>query len=284
MSGTNFAVIQVLCPDYIKQSSLRGDYIAPYRFEALTKTVMPWDEAIGMKKCVRGQEVNFLVDGYYDLIDITVDMANVTVAASAVKLFNFTAERLYAIGSNIASESATSRWSDTGCSIGLLMNRTDEEDGIITFALNNVAVRAPLDDPDAQRGEVQFVSQLGSWEEIHSGYSLGWNEKPDSLTLNASNTTSASMRDNGKWTTPYSLPTGRYDFTATIRPSAFMQFRAVQTSTSAVEAVEVDEVDCNAPVEWYDLDGRHIAEPMENGVYLRRQGRRTQKVWIFSGN
>ncbi|MDE6782483.1 MAG: hypothetical protein K2J17_02050, partial [Paramuribaculum sp.] len=68
----------------------------------------------------------------------------------------------------------------------------------------------------------------------------------------------------------------------TFNPASATVLRAVQTSTSAVETVATDEAEYNSPAEWYDLDGRRIPEPAANGVYIRRQGSRTQKVWIFS--
>ncbi|MDE6384077.1 MAG: hypothetical protein K2K79_07005 [Paramuribaculum sp.] len=282
MHGNDLTVCQIVSPPSLIGVA-SGDFIAPYRFSAVERT-LKWDEPAAMEPCVRLAEKNFSLPEYFALIDVTINMVDVTFEATPVKLFNFDLEKFYAIGSNISNESATSRWTDTGCTTGLLMDRT-EEDGVITFSLSNVAIRSTATaDSEDPRGEIEFASNLGSWDEIYSGYCWGWNITTDTLTLNTNNVAAAVLRDTGKWTAPYSLPVGKYDISVTVREKAAMQFRAVQTSTSAVEAVKADEVDPNVPIEWYDLDGRRIAEPVKNGVFLRRQGQRTQKVWIFSRN
>lgn len=281
MSGTNFAILQALCPDSITENSLRGDYVAYYRFAPVVNKKITYDTPVAMEKCVRGSEKNFILSGYWTLIDVTANMANVTAEVSEIKAFNLNIETLYVIGSDLATASATSRWTDSGCDSGIPMTRS-EADGAITFAVNDVAIRATASGTEDPRGEIQFANTLGSWEEIRSGYSLGWTNTTDTLTLNASNVTTANVRDAGKYTTPFSLPTGKYDISVTFNPASATVLRAVQTSTSAVETVATDEADYNSPAEWYDLDGRRIPEPAANGVYIRRQGSRTQKVWIFS--
>ena len=234
-----------------------------------------------MEKCVRNSEKNFVISNYWSLIDVSVNMIDVTVEVAELKAFNLDLDNLYVIGSDIATASATSRWTDTGCTTGIPMARS-EADGVITFAVDNLAIRPASADTEDPRGEIQFVNKLGTWDEIHSGYSLGWNNTTDTLALDASKIATTNVRANGKYTTPFSLPTGKYDITVTFNPTSAMRLRAVQTDTSALEAIEVDSADSNAPAEWYDLRGCRIAEPTNNGVYIRRQGQITQKVWIFS--
>lgn len=280
MHGNALTVCQEVSPNSLI-GSVTGDYIAPYRFSAVEKSTLKWNVPAAMEPCVRMAEKNFTLPEYFALIDVTVNMIDVTFEVTPVKLFNLNLENLYIIGSNIASPTAQSQWNDTGCPTGLLMDKTTEEN-VITFSLNDVAIRPATTDSEDPRGEIEFTSNLGSWDNIYSGYLWGWNLTTDTLTLNTDKIATAAILDTGKWTAPYSLPTGKYDITVIVQEKSAMQFRAVQTSTSAIEAVEADATDCNTPTEWYDLEGRRIAEPTGNGIYLRRQGRQTQKVWIFN--
>lgn len=46
---------------------------------------------------------------------------------------------------------------------------------------------------------------------------------------------------------------------------------------SGVESINPDETDANAEVEYYDLNGRRVNNPA-NGIYIRRQGSKVEKV------
>lgn len=47
---------------------------------------------------------------------------------------------------------------------------------------------------------------------------------------------------------------------------------------SGVENVIIEGDEQNAPVEYFDLQGRRINEPVRGGIYIRRQGNQVQKV------
>ena len=48
-------------------------------------------------------------------------------------------------------------------------------------------------------------------------------------------------------------------------------------TTDEVNAIQSVEADANAPVEYYDLQGRRVVNP-EGGIFIRRQGAKTAKV------
>lgn len=49
------------------------------------------------------------------------------------------------------------------------------------------------------------------------------------------------------------------------------------SSSSSIEGVEVS--DCEAPVEYFNVQGIRVAEP-SNGLYIRRQGSKVEKVYV----
>jgi hypothetical protein len=51
------------------------------------------------------------------------------------------------------------------------------------------------------------------------------------------------------------------------------------TNTAGVNDLVVD-IDENAPVEYYNLNGVRIANPTDPGLYIRRQGATATKVVI----
>lgn len=61
-------------------------------------------------------------------------------------------------------------------------------------------------------------------------------------------------------------------------PAEFNLPMLYKKSTSGVEAVEAN-VDANAPVVYYNLQGQRVANP-ENGLYIRVQGNKVEKVAI----
>jgi hypothetical protein len=48
-------------------------------------------------------------------------------------------------------------------------------------------------------------------------------------------------------------------------------------SISGINDITVDSADSNAPVQYFDLQGRRVLNP-SNGLYIRRQGSATSKV------
>lgn len=52
--------------------------------------------------------------------------------------------------------------------------------------------------------------------------------------------------------------------------------KIAEASTTGIEGVEADE---NAPVEYYNLQGVRVANP-ENGIFIRRQGAKVEKVYV----
>lgn len=54
---------------------------------------------------------------------------------------------------------------------------------------------------------------------------------------------------------------------------------AVPPSTTGVEEIAVEGNDSEAPIEFYDLNGRRVSNP-DNGLYIRRQGNTVTKVII----
>lgn len=50
-------------------------------------------------------------------------------------------------------------------------------------------------------------------------------------------------------------------------------------SGAAVENIADDAIDFNAPVEIYSIDGRRVKEAA-NGLFIFRQGNKTQKVLV----
>ncbi len=61
-------------------------------------------------------------------------------------------------------------------------------------------------------------------------------------------------------------------------PAQFKLPVAYKLQQSGVAAVEAD-VDANAPVVYYNLQGQRVANP-ENGLYIRVQGNKVEKVAI----
>ena len=269
MAGVNMGVLQKCAPDSINTQELRGDYVAPYRFGPKEAGTIPFDEPQSMVKVVRNQEKNFSINNTYDVIDVTVNMVDVTFEASLVKSFDFTVDKLYVIGANIAGPTGVVKWTDNGCNNGLLMNR-EESDNEITFSLSGVAIRQSNDDSENPTGEFWFASNLGKWDDIYEGACFGRNTNPLELSLNSSKKASCTLYSNGKWTTPIILPTGTYDFTITVSPEKSMTLTAVQTDTSAIEEISLDDTEVNTNVKWFDLNGRSISKPSKTGIYIRQ--------------
>lgn len=58
--------------------------------------------------------------------------------------------------------------------------------------------------------------------------------------------------------------------------SAVKTIEVESGSTTGIEGVEADE---NAPAEYYNLQGVRVANP-ENGIFIRRQGAKVEKVYV----
>ena len=56
----------------------------------------------------------------------------------------------------------------------------------------------------------------------------------------------------------------------------FVPENLTSVPSTSVTDVEIDE---NAPVEFYNLQGVRVANP-ENGLFIRRQGNKVEKVFI----
>lgn len=281
MFGHSISVIQKESPSYITTSSERGDYIAHYRFSAVKTTQnIEWGTPVPMARSIRNQELNFLLPDYNATVNVEVNLLNVTFEATGG--YSFSADRMYLISSNATKGNKQTKWNDDGCNSGLLMDY-DLSDQVATFTISDVKVQSITDDPDDPRGDIKIVSSLGSWEKINAGYALGSPRTPKQLTLGANSSVSTGVNDAGQDSQPFSIPSGTYDFTLEVQPSAPARLTAVQTSTSGIDEVTDDKFDISAPVEWFDLNGHKISEPTKSGVYIRRQGDRSNKTYILYG-
>lgn len=54
------------------------------------------------------------------------------------------------------------------------------------------------------------------------------------------------------------------------------EFALVLPESDGVTEIIADD---NAPIEYFDMQGRKVANP-ENGIYIRRQGTKTAKIYI----
>ena len=76
--------------------------------------------------------------------------------------------------------------------------------------------------------------------------------------------------------------TGKFNVYAEYTSGTDVMYSAVKTievesgSTTGIEGVEADE---NAPAEYYNLQGVRVANP-ENGIFIRRQGAKVEKVYV----
>lgn len=262
-----------------------ASWLIPYRFSCVTvtdKNPLAWGVPEKMYIAPRGTSVNFYFPSQTALVDITVNLIDVTITATGK--YNPPQSTLYLIGGNIARGSEEIAWTDEGCTKGIAMTRSEQGD-TVSYTLDNVKILSSVSDADENnpQGQIEIVSTPGLWEQIQQGYCFCWERETRVLTLNAANICTTGLRDAGPLATPIQLPTGTYDITVKFTPTTAPTFTAVQTDTSALEGVTVDEADNKAPVEWYDLEGRKIAEPAGSGVYIRKQGSLSQKVWIMVG-
>lgn len=53
-----------------------------------------------------------------------------------------------------------------------------------------------------------------------------------------------------------------------------------ESNESGVDQIAVDNLDKNAPVEFYNLQGIKVADPANGGIYIRRQGNKVSKIII----
>ena len=62
-------------------------------------------------------------------------------------------------------------------------------------------------------------------------------------------------------------------------PKAVTPAKAALTlkGTKSASAIDVIEVDVNAPVEYYNLQGIKVANP-EKGIFIKKQGKKATKV------
>lgn len=284
MNSRDFTICMLTAPRTMEFDAA-ASWLVPYRFSATTVSgskPMQWGVPEKMFIAPRGSAVNFLFSENTALVDITVNLIDVTITATGG--FNPPQSALYLIGSKVAHGDQTIGWTDAGCDKGIAMTRDVDENGNVSYTLDDVQIRAiSTDDDETPQGQIEIASNLGSWEDIKEGNCFCWEREPQVLTLSADNTCSTTMRDAGSLIAPVQLPTGTYNLALVFSPTAAPRLTAVQTSTSAIESVSADYIDSNLPVEWFDLEGRKIAEPSGSGVYIRRQGKVSQKVWILNG-
>lgn len=284
MNARDFTICMLTAPQTM-QFDAAASWLVPYRFSATTVSgskPMQWGVPEKMYIAPRGSVANFYFPEYTARVDITVNLIDVTITATGG--FNPPQSTLYLIGGNVAHGDQVVGWTDDGCNKGLAMTRTVNDDNDnVSYTIEGVKIRATsTDDADENpQGQIEIVSHLGSWQDIESGNCFCWERETRVLTLNSSNTCTTSMRDAGNLIAPIQLPTGTYNLSLVFSPTDQPILTAVQTSTSSLEGVSGDDADSDAPVEWFNLDGRRIATPAGSGVYIRRQGSTSQKVWIF---
>lgn len=285
MNARDFTICMLTAPQTM-QFDAAASWLVPYRFSATTVSgskPMQWGVPEKMYIAPRGSVANLYFPEYTARVDITVNLIDVTITATGG--FNPPQSTLYLIGGNVAHGDQVVGWTDDGCNKGLAMTRTVNDDNDnVSYTIEGVKIRATsTDDADENnpQGQIEIVSNLGSWQDIESGNCFCWERETRVLTLNSSNTCTTSMRDAGNLIAPIQLPTGTYNLTLVFSPTDQPILTAVQTSTSSLEGVSGDDADSDAPVEWFNLDGRRIATPAGSGVYIRRQGSTSQKVWIF---
>ncbi|MDE6384376.1 MAG: hypothetical protein K2K79_08545 [Paramuribaculum sp.] len=284
MIARDFTICMLTAPKTMDFDAAASS-LYPYRFSGATVTAtntLKWGVPEKIYIAPRGSSVNLYFPVQTARVDLTVNLIDVTITATGG--YNPPQSTLYLIGGNVAHESEEIAWSDSGCAKGISMTRTEVGD-TVSYTIDDVKIRTsvPDADTDSPQGQIEIASNLGSWQEIQDGYCFGWERQTRLLTLNANNTCSTGVRDAGDLATPLQLPTGTYNIALAFTPTAQPTLTAVQTSTSALESVIADEVDSNAPTEWFDLEGRKIAEPTASGVYIRHKGSVSQKVWIFVG-
>ena len=288
MNARDFTICMLTAPNTMEFDAA-ASWLVPYRFSGVTVTAsntLKWGVPENMYIAQRGSTVNFYLPVFTAMVDLTVNLIDVTITATGS--YNPPQSDLYVIGADIARGEETIRWTDNGCTKGFAMDRTVVAD-TVTYTIENLKIRAISTDDDdnvdgtTPQGRIEIASNLGSWKDIQEGYCFCWERNPLIMTLNASNTATCNVRDAGSLIAPLQLPTGTYNLSIRFAPNSAPLLSAIQTDTSGIEGVTVDEIDSNAPVEWFDLSGRKIAQPTDSGVYIRRSGSVSQKVWILAG-
>lgn len=194
--------------------------------------------------------------------DVELDLANYTVAFTAVTEPVFTPASLYVLGTveNHSWDTMASPAFTTveGSNVFTIKNVTFvEAGGYCGFA---------------------FCEKLGnSWDAVNSGNRYGAPESNTPVTFDG-NTAETTLKaypfiGGAPDCQSFTIDPGQYDITisfATITP-----VMTVSKVTTGVEAVAAEA----AAVEYFNLQGIRVAEPA-NGIYIRRQGNDVRKVRI----
>lgn len=137
---------------------------------------------------------------------------------------------------------------------------------------------APLA-PEAESGRSALLITVKKAITLYSFVRTGNNKK---IEMYSNGTALAATRiyidDNGSnyfWTTSWKdVQPGEYIMTESGGTGRFSGFAYEPGAESGLATIVADE---NAPVEYYNLQGVRVANP-ENGLYIRRQGSKVEKV------
>lgn len=283
MIGSDFTICMMTAPKTLGFDE-GASWLIPYRFSGKSVTGtnrLEYGVAEEIYIAERGASVNLYLPQYYAKVDITVDLkATPTIVATggyAPPQMN-----LYMIGSNVALGGEIVKWNDNGCTKGFELTREeDEETQNVTYTIKGVQVRATenAEDSEPPMGQVEFVSDLGTWADIQGGSCFGWEREVKIMTLNSNDSCSTSLRDAGDLATSLSLPTGTYDISLLFSSTAEPIMMAKRVDVAAVGEINADEAE-ELPIEWFDIEGKRVSAPAKNGIYIRRHGRIVQKLIV----
>lgn len=283
-NAADFTICMMTAPKTMNFDEAAASLIT-YRFSP-KKTMnvsnrMKYGEPEEMYIAEPGASVNFFLPQYYAKVDITVDLkATPTIVATggyAPPQMN-----LYMIGSNMALGGEIVKWNDNGCTKGFELTREeDEETQNVTYNIKGVQIRATenVEDSEQPMGQIEFVSNLGTWADIKGHNCFGWEREVKIMTLNSNDSCSTSLRNAGDLATSLSLPTGTYDISLLFSSTAQPIMMAKRVDVAAVGEIIADEAE-DLPIEWFDIEGKRVSAPAKNGIYIRRHGRTVQKLIV----
>ena len=192
------------------------------------------------------QNIKIAATGKYD---VTIDLENMTITLVGKVEYP---EVIYAIG-NVNGYS----WST---SEGVALAHVG--DGVYEGEFE-------VDNAGEGFGYFQFATTLGAdWDVVNAGTRYGAEEKDQLVEANGS----YKMTNNwGGGTQSWKAEAGTCTVSVDI-----VNCKMNILSLTGVEGVELDE---NAPVEYYNLQGVKVENP-ENGTFIKVQGNKTTKVYI----
>ena len=206
--------------------------------------------------------------GWYHIV---LDIANNTLALTPVDFADeeYNNAKLEGTALPVGQIAGVYVW---GSSVGVTDNPTDSEDMI------------PLRQTDPAKPYILSGSAtLGDGE-----FALCWNADASSSTKRAfiyhlegdvTKTTNVNHRDEAScitWNVPSEIAQGEALLTLNLKDKT-LTVKGAQGDISGIENVGVDRVD--TPAVYYNLQGIRIENPA-NGVYIRRQGNKTTKVFL----